>query len=102
MALQATAPTAFSDDGSRAIQQEIRLSTIGARDPAFSLEIYYELSRTVDFIAGRGLTRIALQFPDDLLPESPEVLWKLQVGERVRLLLFVNTFVSIQSELRRR
>ncbi|CAM9731812.1 unnamed protein product, partial [Choristocarpus tenellus] len=50
-----------------------------------------QIPRTADFILKGGFRRVALQFPDALLPEAPEVLWALQgmlrkaIGEGMRL-----------------
>ncbi|KAJ4842495.1 hypothetical protein Tsubulata_027081 [Turnera subulata] len=49
------------------------------------LEEIYEINRTVDFILSRNFTRVALQFPDELLKDSIRVVRalrnKLQNGE---------------------
>ncbi|WOL01320.1 hypothetical protein Cni_G10036 [Canna indica] len=50
-------------------------------------ESKYEISSTVDFIRGRTFTRVALQFPDELLKDSPLVAKALrsELGKAVRL-----------------
>ncbi|CAM9199138.1 unnamed protein product [Discosporangium mesarthrocarpum] len=73
------------DDGSRVISKTLdegglygdQLKGCG-RPSKFSLEEFYEIPRTADFIRRRGFRRVALQFPDPLLREAPEVLWNLQ------------------------
>lgn len=41
-----------------------------------------QISRTTTFIANGKFRRVALQFPDPLLREAPEVLWTLQARLR--------------------
>ncbi|XP_042472105.1 2-(3-amino-3-carboxypropyl)histidine synthase subunit 2-like [Zingiber officinale] len=50
-------------------------------------ESKYEISSTVDFIRRRNFTRVALQFPDELLKDSPRVAMVLrsELGKDVRL-----------------
>lgn len=38
----------------------------------------FQINKTVDFIAKGRFERVALQFPDALLREAPEVVWTLQ------------------------
>ncbi|XP_008454038.1 uncharacterized protein LOC103494584 isoform X1 [Cucumis melo] len=47
-------------------------------------ESYYEISRTADFIHTRNFTRVALQFPDELLKDSTRVVRALK--DRLRVL----------------
>eukprot|EP00611_Tribonema_gayanum_P012579 TRINITY_DN231_c0_g1_i1.p1 TRINITY_DN231_c0_g1~~TRINITY_DN231_c0_g1_i1.p1 ORF type:complete len:629 (-),score=84.78 TRINITY_DN231_c0_g1_i1:40-1926(-) len=74
----------FADDGTRVLQREIDIAdgssgpSAEARDPSVPLEIFYELERTAAFVRDGGFLRVALQFPDNLLHESAEVLWRLQ------------------------
>ncbi|KAG7029112.1 2-(3-amino-3-carboxypropyl)histidine synthase subunit 2 [Cucurbita argyrosperma subsp. argyrosperma] len=42
------------------------------------LESYYEISRTADYIHTRNFTRVALQFPDELLKDSTRVVSALR------------------------
>ncbi|PKA56256.1 hypothetical protein AXF42_Ash011186 [Apostasia shenzhenica] len=53
----------------------------------------YEISRTADFIRSRSFTRVALQFPDDLLRDSTKVARALrsELGRRVRLFVMADT-----------
>ncbi|CAM9861390.1 unnamed protein product, partial [Hapterophycus canaliculatus] len=41
-----------------------------------------QISKTTAFIANGNFRRVALQFPDPLLREAPEVLWTLQARLR--------------------
>eukprot|EP00953_Heterococcus_sp_UTEX-ZZ885_P017891 10010-Heterococcus_DN1.PRE.4 len=84
----------FSDDGARAMQQK-KLSISGAavRSASTPFNVFYELDRTADFIASCGFARVALQFPDSLLPDAPEVLWSIEARLRKaehKCMLFVS------------
>jgi diphthamide biosynthesis protein 2 len=84
----------FSDDGARAMQQK-KLSVSGAavRSVSTPFSVFYELDRTAEFIASGGFARVALQFPDSLLPDAPEVLWSIEARLRKaeqKCMLFVS------------
>ncbi|KAF9133612.1 Diphthamide biosynthesis protein 2 [Mortierella sp. 14UC] len=67
-------PSNFADDGSAVIarQLEVHHSKLAseAQDKINACSDIYEIERTVGAIKERGYKRIALQFPDDLLPDS--------------------------------
>ncbi|EHA8588737.1 2-(3-amino-3-carboxypropyl)histidine synthase subunit 2 [Cocos nucifera] len=56
-------------------------------------ESNYEISRTVDFIRTRNFTKVALQFPDELLKDSTRVAKALrsELGKGVRLYVMADT-----------
>ncbi|CAM9691700.1 unnamed protein product, partial [Ectocarpus sp. 13 AM-2016] len=84
------------DDGSRVISQTLEDSaevvdpriagggvlSVGKRPTSCSIDDFYEIPRTTSFIADGNFRRVALQFPDALLREAPEVLWTLQARLR--------------------
>ncbi|CAB1109292.1 unnamed protein product [Ectocarpus sp. CCAP 1310/34] len=94
------------DDGSRVISQTLedvaevvdpriaagRVLSVGNRPASCSIDDFYEdkththntgqIPRTTAFIADGNFRRVALQFPDALLREAPEVLWTLQARLR--------------------
>ena len=71
--------TAIADDGSRIQNREISLDSGWAHRPAdVSLDDFYETARTVSTILEARAVRVALQFPDVLLPDAPDVVWRLQ------------------------
>eukprot|EP00903_Cladosiphon_okamuranus_P014029 g13046.t1 len=85
------------DDGSRVISQTLdeaagagvtdtRVGSSGLsadkRPSSCSIDDFYEIPKTVAFIAKGKFRRVALQFPDGLLREAPEVLWTLQARVR--------------------
>ncbi|KAH7681260.1 Diphthamide synthesis DHP2 protein [Dioscorea alata] len=53
----------------------------------------YEIPRTVEFIRSRGFSRVALQFPDELLKDSTRVARALrhELGKGVRLYVMADT-----------
>eukprot|EP00977_Amphora_coffeiformis_P014680 scaffold4162_cov162-Amphora_coffeaeformis.AAC.13 len=86
-----SAPQLLFDDGSRAIQEDndpfssssSSFST-PARDPSISIREYYEIDRLVQELCDLRehstdwQDRIALQFPDELLMDAPEVCWEFE------------------------
>ncbi|MBA0768081.1 hypothetical protein Gotri_016915 [Gossypium trilobum] len=62
---------------------------------AMDLELHFEISRTAEFILNRNFTRVALQFPDDLLKHSTKVVTclrnKLGSGNKVGLFVMADT-----------
>eukprot|EP00752_Nemacystus_decipiens_P011623 g10318.t1 len=85
------------DDGSRVIRQTLEEAagagvtdaragspalSVDKRPSSCSIHDFYEIPKTVAFIAGGNFRRVALQFPDGLLREAPEVLWTLQARLR--------------------
>ncbi|KFH67893.1 hypothetical protein MVEG_06624 [Podila verticillata NRRL 6337] len=85
-------PSNFADDGSAVIarQLEVHRSRLASESQNKIKECsdIYEIERTVSVIAERGYKRIALQFPDDLLPDSGLVaqLIRDQTGSAVFIL----------------
>ncbi|KAJ0977150.1 hypothetical protein J5N97_012624 [Dioscorea zingiberensis] len=53
----------------------------------------YEILRTAEFIRSRGVSRVALQFPDELLKDSTQVAKALrrELGKGVRLYVMADT-----------
>lgn len=60
------------------------------------LDERYEISRTIDEISRARYQRIALQFPDHLLPDAPRVYARLQEGLRKAL---VDPVASLDTEV---
>ncbi|TYI66043.1 hypothetical protein E1A91_D09G197800v1 [Gossypium mustelinum] len=62
---------------------------------AMDLELNFEISRSAEFILNRNFTRVALQFPDDLLKHSTKVVTclrnKLGSGNKVGLFVMADT-----------
>ncbi|KAK3847394.1 MAG: diphthamide biosynthesis protein 2 [Linnemannia gamsii] len=85
-------PSNFADDGSAVIARQIEVHhsklASEAQDKINACSDIYEIERTVGAIKERGYKRIALQFPDDLLPDSGLVaqLIRDQTGSAVFIL----------------
>ncbi|KAG0289792.1 Diphthamide biosynthesis protein 2 [Linnemannia gamsii] len=85
-------PSNFADDGSAVIARQIEVHhsklASQAQDKINACSDIYEIERTVGAIKERGYKRIALQFPDDLLPDSGLVaqLIRDQTGSAVFIL----------------
>ena len=85
---QRAAPQLLFDDGSRAIQEdEVQADPMAAaRDPSIPVHEYYEIERLVKELhelreasdPAKWRNRIALQFPDELLIDAPEVCWEFE------------------------
>jgi diphthamide biosynthesis protein 2 len=68
----------IEDDGSRVIAQDIKLNDAYSMPRQTSPFEFYDITQTVDHITSLGASRIALQFPDELLPDAYTVLQLLQ------------------------
>uniref|UniRef100_A0A7S3D456 Diphthamide biosynthesis protein 2 n=1 Tax=Palpitomonas bilix TaxID=652834 RepID=A0A7S3D456_9EUKA len=65
----------FSTDEKKAMERSLDVDSVrllGEKE-----EEYFSVAETIDFVQKRGLTRVALQFPDELLPFSFRVEAKL-------------------------
>lgn len=80
--IRSAPPQLTFDDGSRAVMTtaEEALVTLGQpnarQNNKKSIQEYYEIDRVVTQI--QNYQRIALQFPDELLSDAPEVCWELE------------------------
>lgn len=93
---RAPPPQLIFDDGSRVMTEESNSATISSSlaNPSsirglVAQEVYYEIDRVSEEIVSKftrkpdtqisnQLLRVALQFPDELLDDSPEVCWLLE------------------------
>uniref|UniRef100_H3GMD4 2-(3-amino-3-carboxypropyl)histidine synthase subunit 2 n=1 Tax=Phytophthora ramorum TaxID=164328 RepID=H3GMD4_PHYRM len=70
-----------SDDGSRAIEMQVQVQeTDGVRTEDCDLNKFFDIARTVEQIRRGGYRKIALQFPDSLLPDASQVQQELKDG----------------------
>ncbi|KAG2180493.1 hypothetical protein INT44_003497 [Umbelopsis vinacea] len=67
-------PSAFADDGRATIERTVEINAVKIDN----IDTYYEIERTCQRILEGGYSRIALQFPDELLPDSASVASKLR------------------------
>ncbi|KAE9020364.1 2-(3-amino-3-carboxypropyl)histidine synthase subunit 2 [Phytophthora fragariae] len=69
------------DDGSRAIEMQVQVQeSDGVRPADFDLRVFYDIARTVEQIRRGGYKKVALQFPDSLLPDASQVQQELKDG----------------------
>ena len=68
-----------SDDGSRVIETQVQVhESDGVRVQDRDFREYYDVVRTVEQLRRGGYRKIALQFPDSLLPDAPQVQKELK------------------------
>ncbi|CAI5720056.1 hypothetical protein KXD40_004243 [Peronospora effusa] len=84
-----------SDDGSRAIEMQVQVQeTDGIRVQDCDVLDYFEITRIVEQIRRGGYKKIALQFPDSLLPDASQVQQELKnrlVGQWERMFVLGDT-----------
>lgn len=80
----ANGPTTFADDGRAVIERTIETTSIKHEN----IERLYEIDRTVTRILEGGYSKIALQFPDELLADSATVatLLREKTGKNIYIL----------------
>ncbi|NXK32054.1 DPH2 synthase, partial [Piprites chloris] len=67
---------AFSSDGEVALRRELRPPAAAA--PRGDLDGFYETGRAAAFVRDGGFRRVALQFPDELLPDAAAVAARME------------------------
>jgi hypothetical protein len=67
-------PSTFADDGRSTIERTVEATAVKIDD----IDNFYEIERTYQRILDGGYSRIALQFPDELLADSATVASKLR------------------------
>lgn len=89
---------AFDDDGSRVISRELKIegkerTSSTTRSRCDDVVTFYAIERTASVIKRNEYRRVALQFPDDMLCDSPEVVGELtrRVGEDVFVFVLGDT-----------
>ena len=93
----------FDDDGSRAMEEKIQSiagsrATSSTRPASCPVAEFYEVGRSARIIRQRGFRIVALQFPDELLPDAPAVVFELQrllVETPVRVIVLGDTRLGI-------
>lgn len=69
-----------SDDGSRAIQTRVQpRAEDGERAEGCDVREFFAVARSVAQLRAGGFRKIALQFPDSLLPDASQVQQELKV-----------------------
>ncbi|KAJ1932522.1 Diphthamide biosynthesis protein 2, partial [Linderina macrospora] len=90
MSNELTAPAPIDDDGSTVIQREAVISEKHA-ETADEVERIYEVERTASVIASGSYTKIALQFPDELLADSTAVAHALTERTGAKIFILADT-----------
>ncbi|ORY96132.1 diphthamide biosynthesis protein 2 [Syncephalastrum racemosum] len=80
---EANGPTTFADSGQSVIERALEVESVQHSN----LETLYEIERTVERILEGGYTKVALQFPDELLADAANVATLLR--DRTKRDIFV-------------
>nr|XP_020638896.1 2-(3-amino-3-carboxypropyl)histidine synthase subunit 2 isoform X1 [Pogona vitticeps]XP_020638897.1 2-(3-amino-3-carboxypropyl)histidine synthase subunit 2 isoform X1 [Pogona vitticeps]XP_020638899.1 2-(3-amino-3-carboxypropyl)histidine synthase subunit 2 isoform X1 [Pogona vitticeps] len=83
--------TTFSSDGAEVMQRAPISTGAGRRPPTEKLDEFYEVERTTAFIRDNGFAKIALQFPDELLPDSADVATRLESATGAKMYILGDT-----------
>nr|XP_060629332.1 2-(3-amino-3-carboxypropyl)histidine synthase subunit 2 [Anolis sagrei ordinatus] len=83
--------TAFSSDGEEVIQRALDPGGSGGRPSTVTLEDFYELEKATSFVVDNGFTKVALQFPDDLLSDSGDVAIKMEAASGAKMYILGDT-----------
>ncbi|XP_078417062.1 2-(3-amino-3-carboxypropyl)histidine synthase subunit 2 [Cetorhinus maximus] len=83
--------TAFSDDGSKAIQRSTDVLEKTNRTSFREIDVVYEIEKTCSFITDHGFKKVALQFPDELLTDAPAIVSKLEKNTTAKLFILGDT-----------
>ncbi|ETE68404.1 Diphthamide biosynthesis protein 2, partial [Ophiophagus hannah] len=83
--------TAFNNDGAEVIQRTLIPTEVGGRPPVLGIEEFYELERAAAFVSDNGFTKIALQFPDTLLPDSADVATRMETATGAKMYVLGDT-----------
>jgi hypothetical protein len=78
-ATAATQPVPVADTGARIMATSLHVSwsQLAAQMSDEAFDAHYDVSKTAALILERGYQSVALQFPDELLPDSPRVVTRL-------------------------
>ncbi|XP_028589583.2 2-(3-amino-3-carboxypropyl)histidine synthase subunit 2 [Podarcis muralis] len=83
--------TAFSSDGAEVMQRTVIPAEASGRPPTTRLEEFYELERAAAFVSDNGFTKVALQFPDELLPDSASIARKMEAATGAKMYILGDT-----------
>ncbi|XP_063795449.1 2-(3-amino-3-carboxypropyl)histidine synthase subunit 2 [Pseudophryne corroboree] len=82
----------FSSDGEEVITRNLSATNLSVRISADeTLDEIYDLQKTIDFIQGQGATKVALQFPDELLVDSVSIARKLEDATGAKMYILGDT-----------
>ncbi|XP_044298598.1 2-(3-amino-3-carboxypropyl)histidine synthase subunit 2 [Varanus komodoensis] len=83
--------SAFSSDGAEVMQRVLISAKEGGHPIDVELEEFYELERAIAFVCDNGFTKVALQFPDKLLPDSVDIATRLEVATGAKMYILGDT-----------
>ncbi|RKP12337.1 diphthamide biosynthesis protein [Piptocephalis cylindrospora] len=85
-------PAPFADTGAEVIARTVQVTLENHADTEAALEIFYELDRSVERIQQVGASRVALQFPDEWLPDAARVAQALEARlDGVQVVILADT-----------
>lgn len=83
--------TPFSSDETEAMRRTVTAVGAGARPPDVRVEDFYELERAATFVSDNGFAKVALQFPDELLPDSAMVAARMEEATHAKMYILGDT-----------
>lgn len=82
----------FSASGDEAAQRQVNCDFKAIQPVKENLEEIYEINRIVSWITNLKVGKIALQFPDELLADGPDVALKIeQANNKVQVCILADT-----------
>ncbi|KAG2461276.1 2-(3-amino-3-carboxypropyl)histidine synthase subunit 2 [Polypterus senegalus] len=83
--------TAFSSDGAQVIYQSFETKATENKTEPEQLDEVYQIEETCNFILKNRFSKVALQFPDCLLPDSAAVASKLETATGSKMYILGDT-----------
>uniref|UniRef100_A0A8D0DYM6 2-(3-amino-3-carboxypropyl)histidine synthase subunit 2 n=1 Tax=Salvator merianae TaxID=96440 RepID=A0A8D0DYM6_SALMN len=83
--------TAFSSDGGEVMQRTLISAELDGRPSTIGIDEFYELERATTFVSNNGFTKVALQFPDELLPDSSTVAARMEEATGAKMYILGDT-----------
>ncbi|XP_053106897.1 2-(3-amino-3-carboxypropyl)histidine synthase subunit 2 [Hemicordylus capensis] len=83
--------TPFSSDGAEVMQRGVIPAGAGSRPPTIEADEFYELKRATAFVSDNGFTKVALQFPDELLSDSAVVAARMEEATGAKMYILGDT-----------
>lgn len=85
-------PAPFADEGAEVIARTVNVTLETHAESQQALEVFYELDRSVEKIRQVGASRVALQFPDEWLPDASRVARELEARLKgVQIVILADT-----------
>lgn len=82
----------FSASGDEAAQRQLNYEFKSTQHIKGSIEEIYEINRIVSWINSLKVGKVALQFPDELLADGPDVALKIeQANNQIQVCILADT-----------